>query len=83
MALLHLIVPDAVVESINRDLAIIHAGTPGVPAMSANDIGREALAVYQWVVSQRSAGNRVVATNAEKTKFSAMQTPMLPFGPST
>jgi hypothetical protein len=79
MALLHLIVPDAVVEGINRDIAIIHAGTPGAPAMSANDIGREALAVYQWVVSQISAGNMVVATNADKTKFTAMETPALPF----
>lgn len=67
----------ATLKSINDNLKSINA-TPDSPALSANDVGREALSVYKWVVEQTKAGKAVVATDKDLSKLVQIATPNLP-----
>jgi hypothetical protein len=72
---LRLQVDPSILGSINAGLKSIN-GTQN--ELSANDIGREALAVYKWVVEQTSAGRAVVATDKDLSQLVQIATPNLP-----
>ena len=68
-------VDSSVLGSINDGLNTIN-GTQR--DLSANDIGREALAVYKWVVEQTRAGRSVVAADKDLSQLVQIATPNLP-----
>ena len=68
-------VDPSVVGSINDDLYTINGTRRD---LSANDIGREAVAVYKWVVEQTRAGRAVVAADKELSQLVQIATPNLP-----
>jgi hypothetical protein len=68
-------VDPSVVGSINDDLNTINGTRRD---LSANDIGREAVAVYKWVVEQTRAGRAVVAADKELSQLVQIATPNLP-----
>jgi len=72
---LRLQVDPSILGSINAGLKNIN-GTQR--DLSANDIGREALAVYKWVVEQTSAGRAVVAADKNLSQLVQIATPNLP-----
>ena len=79
---LRLQVDESTVESINDSLQSINSAAKS-PGLSANDIGREALAVYKWVLDQTKAGKAVVATDKSLSQLTQIATPNLPAkGPS-
>lgn len=79
---LRLQVDASTLDSINKSLQDIN-GSTGRPNLTANDIGREALAVYKWVLDQTQAGKAVVATDKNLSQLVQIATPNLPArGPS-
>jgi hypothetical protein len=72
-------VPDEYVKDVNAELVTIKSALGLVhTTMNANDIGREAFAVYKWVVEQMANGKTVVATDETLQVFHQMSTPNLP-----
>lgn len=74
---LRLNVPQAVIDSINTQLNEIN-GNPVGTQLSANDIGREALAVYKWAVNQTNQGYAVVSADANRSPVVQIATESLP-----
>jgi hypothetical protein len=78
---LRLRVPDSFAVTINRHLKDIlgnDAEATHLP-LSITDIGREALAVYQWFTEQVKAGRAVAAVDPDLTHFTYVSTPHFPF----
>lgn len=82
---LRLQVDESILKSINDNLKAIHQGMKGADSgplssgpLSANDIGRDALAVYKWVVEQTLSGRAVVAADKELSELKQITTPYIP-----
>lgn len=75
---INLDVPDNVIEEINYKLRAINHRDIRAHNLSGNDIGREALAVYKWVVDQIYDGYAVVSANKERQPVTQISTPHLP-----
>ena len=73
---LRLQVDPSVLSNINDGLRKINGSSQR--DLSANDIGREALAVYKWVVEQTNAGRAVVAADKDLSQLVQIATPNLP-----
>lgn len=74
---LRLDVPQQVLDTINDKLNRINEYPAGT-RLSANDIGREALAVYKWVLDQTDDGLAIVAASADSKPVVQITTPHLP-----
>jgi hypothetical protein len=74
---LRLDVPQSVIDLINEKLRKINAD-PSRKPLSANDIGREALAVYNWAVDQTSEGLAVVSSDKSRAPVVQIATPNIP-----
>lgn len=74
---LRLQVSQSVIDSINDKLRIIN-NDPNRPPLTANDIGREALAVYNWAVDQNGQGFRVVSVDKNRTPVIQIATDSIP-----
>lgn len=70
-------VPQHIIDHINARLNHINGLPPGT-VRSANDIGRDAIAVYKWVVDQTEGGLAVVAANSEGKPILQITTPNIP-----
>ncbi|MBB3121636.1 hypothetical protein [Pseudoduganella violacea] len=70
-------IPQSVIDSINDKLNKINDNPPGT-RLSANDIGREAIAVYKWVIDQSNDGLAIVAAGADSKPVVQITTPNLP-----
>ncbi|RZF30003.1 hypothetical protein EVC45_10440 [Paraburkholderia sp. UYCP14C] len=77
---LRLNIPSDVISAINDELKIAQKNITGGTGkeLSATDIGRDALAVYKWVVDQTAKGKTVVATDSSLDTFVQISTPNLP-----
>lgn len=71
-------VPQSIIDSINEKLRQINGRSPSDKALSANDVAREALAVYKWAVEQTNQGYAVVSANANRDPVVQIATPHLP-----
>lgn len=78
MPMLRLSVPNAVIDGINHDLAVVRGDEAPRRPLSANDIGREALGVYKWFVEQVRVGKAVGAIDPDVTHFVQIATPRVP-----
>lgn len=74
---LRLQVDDSTLAAINESLKDIN-GASKSPGLSANDVGREALAVYKWVLEQTKAGKAVVSADKNLSQLTQIATPNLP-----
>lgn len=74
---LRLNIPQSVLDQINDQINKIN-GNPPDTQLSANDIGREALAVYKWAVNQTNAGYAVVSADANRSPVVQIATEHLP-----
>lgn len=77
MARVRLEMPQSVLDSINARLRAINGRGPG-EELSANQVGKEALALYKWAVEQAEQGYAVVAANARGEPVTQIATPHLP-----
>lgn len=75
---INLDVPHNVIEEINYKLRVINNRETNAKNLSSNDIGREALAVYKWVVDQLYEGYAVVSADKQKELIAQIATPNLP-----
>lgn len=79
MARVSLNVDDEIVAEINVYLTAINNDVR--QNASANDIAREALAVYRWVAKQIFEGRAVVAVNKDMDAHTQIATEMIPAKP--
>lgn len=75
---INLDVPNNVIEEINYKLRAINNRDINARNLSGNDIGREALAVYKWVVDQMYEGYAVVSADKDRQLISQISTNNLP-----
>jgi hypothetical protein len=75
MAKINLVVDDTFVSEVNVYLTTINDGAQDA---SANDIAKEALAIYRWVARQIFEGKAVVAVNKNMDASVQISTPMIP-----
>lgn len=78
MPIISLDIPQYLVDEINYNLRIINHRHPQSPPLSANDITKEALAIYKWVVDSTQQGYAVVTVNVNKELISQISTPHIP-----
>lgn len=78
MKQINLDVPDNVIEEINYKLRAINNRDLNANTLSSNDIAREALAVYKWIVDQMYEGYAVVSADKNRELISQISTPNLP-----
>jgi hypothetical protein len=71
-------VPQAIIDSINDKLRRINGRSESDKGLTANDVAREALAVYKWAVEQTDEGYAVVSANANRDPVVQIATPHLP-----
>lgn len=71
-------VPQSVMDSINETLREINGRSLSDKSLSANDIGRESLAVYRWAIEQVQEGYAVVAVNVDRAPVFQIETPHMP-----
>jgi hypothetical protein len=71
-------VPQSVIDAINDNLRQINGRSSTDKPLSANDVAREALAVYKWAVEQTNEGYAVVSANANRAPVVQIATPHLP-----
>lgn len=71
-------VPQSIIDSINESLRDINGRSPSDKPLSANDVTREALAVYKWAVEQVREGYAVVSANSDRSPVVQIATPHLP-----
>ena len=76
MPQIRLEMPQHVLDSIHESIRGAN-GRAGSPP-SANDIAREALAVYKWAIEQVRDGYAVVSMNARGELVEQIATPNLP-----
>lgn len=77
MPIMYLTVEQSFVEQVNSCLKEINSVRVHI-GMSATDIAREALSVYQWFVKQIALGYAVVAINRDLTQLVQVCTPYVP-----
>lgn len=75
MAKVSLTVNDSFVSEVNVYLTTINGGNQNA---SADDIAKEALAVYRWYAQQVFEGRAVVAVNRNMDANCQVATPMIP-----
>lgn len=75
--------PQSVIDSINASLPEINGRSVSDKPLSADDIGRESLAVYKWPVEQVRDGYAVVSANSDRAPVFQVETPNLPAKPPT
>jgi len=66
MATIHFHVADNTIEGINKSLSSICGVSK---QLSANEIGREALAVYKWMLEQLLLGKAIVSADRNLTNL--------------
>lgn len=71
-------VPQSIIDSINEDLREINGRSSSEKPLTANDVAREALAVYKWAVEQTKGGYAVVSANSQRSPVVQIATPHLP-----
>lgn len=77
MPIMYLTVEQSFVEQVNSCLKEINSDRVHM-TMSATDIAREALSVYQWFVKKTALGYAVVAINRDLTQLVQVCTPHVP-----
>ena len=71
-------VPENFINEINYKIRKINERNIDSRQISTNDITKEALAVYKWVVDQLYDGYAIVSVNKNKELISQVETPNLP-----
>lgn len=71
-------VPENLINELNYKIRKINELNIDSPQMSSNDITKEALAVYKWVVDQIYDGYAIVSVNKNKELIFQVETPHLP-----
>lgn len=74
-----LYVPQSIIDGINQNLKKINRND--AVELSANEIGREALAYYDWITKQIDDGKAIVSMNKHKMDLNQLSTPALPAMP--
>lgn len=71
-------VPNYLIEELNYKIRVINARNAGEEVLSANDIAREALAVYKWAIDNIYEGYAIVAADSDKNLITQIATPNMP-----
>lgn len=71
-------VPDNFINDIKYKIKEINGNNINLQQLSSNDITREALAVYNWVLEQVHNGYAVVSVNKNRDLISQIETPYVP-----
>lgn len=80
---IYLDIPQSVVNQINDNIRQINYRHPESKSLSANDICKEALAVYKWAIEQTAEGYAIVTMNINREIVCQISTPNLPARPPT
>ena len=78
MSTIHFHVADDTIEGINNSLSSICGVNK---QLSPNEIGREALAVYKWMIEQLLLGKAIVSADRNLTNLTQLSTSNLPANP--
>lgn len=78
MPQIDLFLPQSILDEFNDNIRKIHYRHSESKPLSANDICKEALAVYNWAVEQMADGYAVVSMNQNREIITQISTPNLP-----
>lgn len=78
-AMSKIIVNERLIDEVNYKLRVINGHAP--VKLSAADVMKEAICVYDWILEQIMAGRAVVSVNKDLNDLVQIKTPYIPAEP--